>query len=96
MSPISPEAERRRRLVTRAVPIALLAAAAFIAGVVASGDGAELSGARRFAQAWERQDFAAMYAEISPKAAKRYSLAEFADDYGKAQETATATQADNR
>ena len=37
-----------------------------------------------------------MYAEISPKAAKRYPLAEFADDYGKAQETATATQGDNR
>ena len=33
-----------------------------------------------------------MYGEISPKAAKRYSLAEFAGDYGKAQETATATQ----
>ena len=32
-----------------------------------------------------------MYAEISPKAAKRYSLAEFTDDYGKAQETATVT-----
>jgi penicillin-binding protein A len=92
LSPISPEAERRRRLVTRAVPIALLAAAAFIAGAVAGGEGAELSGARRFAQAWERQDFAAMYGEISPKAAKRYSLAEFADDYGKAQETATAVR----
>ena len=32
-----------------------------------------------------------MYAEISPKAAKRYPRAEFADDYRKAQETATAT-----
>ena len=30
-----------------------------------------------------------MYAEISPKAARRYPLAEFTDDYGKAQETAT-------
>ena len=96
MSPISPEAERRRRLLTRALPIALLAVAAFIAGAVAGGDGAELSAARRFAQGWERQDFAAMYGEISPKAAKRYSLAEFTDDYGKAQETATVAQGDDR
>jgi peptidoglycan glycosyltransferase len=92
LSPISPEAERRRRLVTRAIPIALLAAAAFMAGVISSGDGAELSAARRFAQDWERQDFAAMHREISPKAAKRYPLAEFADDYGKAQETATVAR----
>ena len=33
-----------------------------------------------------------MYAEISPKAAKRYPRAEFADDYRKAQKTATATR----
>ena len=92
MSPISPEAERRRRLVTRAVPIALLAAAAFIAGAIAGGDGADLSAARRFAQDWERQDFAAMYDEISATAAKRYPLAEFVDDYGRAQQTATAAR----
>jgi Penicillin binding protein transpeptidase domain/Penicillin-binding Protein dimerisation domain len=92
LSPISPEAERRRRVVTRTVPIALLAAAAFIAGAIAGGDGADLSAARRFAQDWERQDFAAMYDEISATAAKRYPLAEFVDDYGRAQQTATAAR----
>ena len=39
-----------------------------------SGDGDELSAARRFAEGWERQDFAAMYGEISPQTARRYSL----------------------
>jgi peptidoglycan glycosyltransferase len=92
LSPISPEAERRRRLVTRAVPIALLAAAALIAGAITGGSNAELSAARHFAQDWARQDFAAMYGEISPTAAKRYPLAEFTDDYAKAQETATAAR----
>jgi peptidoglycan glycosyltransferase len=86
LSPISPEAERRRRLLTRALPIVLLAV---IALVVIVRDGSELSAARRFAEGWERQDFAAMYAEISPQAARRYSLAEFTDHYGAAQETAT-------
>jgi penicillin-binding protein A len=91
LSPISPEAERRRRLLTRALPIALLVIAAFLA-VTVGGDGDELSAARRFAQGWERQDFAAMYGEISPRASKRYSLAEFTDEYGRAQETATVAR----
>jgi transpeptidase family protein len=92
LSPISPEAERRRRLLTRAFPIALLVIAAFLVVTVGGGGGAELSAARRFAQGWERQDFAAMHAEISPQAAKRYSLAEFTDGYGRAQETATVAR----
>jgi penicillin-binding protein A len=90
LSPISPEAERRRRLVTRALPIALLAIIAIL--VVMAGDGDELSAARRFAEGWERQDFAAMYGEISPQSARRYSLAEFTDAYGTAQETATVAR----
>ncbi|MEK6273528.1 MAG: penicillin-binding transpeptidase domain-containing protein [Actinomycetota bacterium] len=91
MSTISPEAERRRRLLTRALPIALLVIVAFLV-VTVGGGGGELSAARRFAQGWERQDFAAMYREVSPRAAKRYSLAEFTDGYGKAQETATVAK----
>jgi peptidoglycan glycosyltransferase len=88
LSSISPEAERRRRLLTRALPIALLVVATFL--VVKVGDsGDDLSAARRFAQGWERQDFVAMYGEVSPRATKRYSLAEFTDAYGTAQETAT-------
>ena len=89
MSPITPAAERRRRLLTRALPIALLAVAALLVWAVWGGGGTELGAAQRFARDWERQDFAAMYLEISPRAAKRYPLAEFTDEYGRAQEMAT-------
>jgi peptidoglycan glycosyltransferase len=68
-----------------------VAVAAFLAGAIAGSDGPELSAARRFVANWERQDFAAMYGEISSRAAKRYPLAEFTDAYGEAQESATAT-----
>jgi cell division protein FtsI/penicillin-binding protein 2 len=67
----------------------LVALAAFIVWAISSGGGTDLSAAQRFAADWERQDFAAMHDEISAKAARRYPLAEFTDDYGMAQETAT-------
>jgi Penicillin binding protein transpeptidase domain/NTF2-like N-terminal transpeptidase domain len=89
LSPISREATRRRRLLTRAVPVAALAVAAFIVGAVAAGSRAVLPTLQRFADDWERQDFADMHAQISPEAAKRYPLSEFTDAYGKAQRTAT-------
>ncbi len=89
MSPANRDAARRRRLLTRALPVAALATAAFIAGAVEAGHGAELAAAQRFADDWEKQDFADMHAEISSAAAKRYPLSSFTDQYGKAQETAT-------
>ncbi len=92
MSPANSDAARRRRLLTRALPVAALASAAFIAGAVKGGHGADLGGAQRFADDWEKQDFAAMHAELSPAAARRYPLNSFTDEYGKAQETATVTK----
>jgi peptidoglycan glycosyltransferase len=89
LSTLPTEAARRRRLLTRALPIALLALAAFIAGAIAGADSAELSAAQRFADAWERQDFAAMYRELTPESARRYPLPEFTDDYDRAQATVT-------
>ena len=74
------------------MPIGLLALAAFLVWAVGGGGGAELSAAKRFAQGWERQDFAAMHREISPKAAKRYPVAEFTGEYGTAQELATVAR----
>jgi len=69
-----------------------LVSAVFLVATVGDGDGDELSAARRFAQGWEAQDFAAMYGEVSRRTTKRYSLAEFTDGYGEAQETATVTR----
>jgi hypothetical protein len=91
LSPIRPEAERRRRLLTRGLPIAVLATAAFVAGVVAGSGDPELSAVRRFVHDWERQDFASMYGEVSSGAAKRYSLVEFTEAYNEAQQAATVT-----
>lgn len=86
---MSPEAKRRRRLLTRLLPIALLALAAFVAGAIRGAGPAELGTAQAFADDWQRQDFAGMYAQISPSSAGRYSLADFTAAYETAQRTAT-------
>jgi beta-lactamase class D len=91
LSTITREAARRRRLLTRALPVAVLALAAFIAGATLAARRVDLPSVQRFADDWEDQNFAGMYTEISPRAAQRYSLSRFTDDYGKAQQTATAT-----
>jgi peptidoglycan glycosyltransferase len=70
----------------------VLAAAAFILGATLAASRTELPSVQRFADAWESQDFADMYAEVSPETAGRYSLSRFTDNYGKAQETATVTK----
>jgi cell division protein FtsI/penicillin-binding protein 2 len=92
LSTISSEAARRRRLVTRALPVAAVAVAAFIVGATLAARRTELPSVQRFADAWENQDFADMYAEVSPASAGRYTLTRFTDDYGRAQETATVTE----
>jgi penicillin-binding protein A len=92
LSPITREATRRRRLLTRALPVVLLAAAAFIAGAIQASRRTDLPAVQSFADDWENQDFADMYAEISPESARRYPLSEFTDEYGRAQETATVTR----
>ncbi len=84
--------ERRRRLQTRSAPIGILAAAAFLVGVVVGGSGGGSEAATRFADAWERQDFAAMHAELSPAAQRAYPVEEFTKLYVDAQATATAVR----
>jgi penicillin-binding protein A len=86
---MSPEANRRRRLVTRAFPIALLALAAFVAGLIRGAGHTDLGSAERFAAAWQGQNFSAMYSEISSASARQYSLKSFTADYDKAEMTAT-------
>lgn len=93
LSPISPEAQRRRKLVTRALPISALAAASFLGGLVIGSDSG-LDAVASFAQAWERGDFEAMYAELSPGAAEETSAQEFATAYEEAERTATAEKVD--
>ena len=55
MSNLSPEVERRRRIVTRTLPLALVALVAFVIGAVAGTPGSpEKEAAQRFTEAWQR------------------------------------------
>jgi len=67
----------------------LLGLAAFVAGLIRGAEGPNLGTAQAFANSWQRQDFAAMYTQISSESARRYLRGEFTDDYEAAQTTAT-------
>lgn len=88
---IAPSAARRKRLLVRAVPLMLISAAAFGGGLVVASGSSERDAVARFGAAWERQDFAAMYAELSPSAKATYDATAFEQAYSDANETATVT-----
>jgi len=89
------EAERRRRLLTRTLPLAVVALVAFIVGISAGAPGSpEKDAAGRFADAWARKDFQAMYAELNEASRGRMGRKEFEDAYREAEETATARGVD--
>jgi cell division protein FtsI/penicillin-binding protein 2 len=90
VKPSPSDAERRRRLLTRAVPLAVIALIAFVAGASRGSSGSpEKEAADRFAAAWEAKDFRAMYGELSPASKAEVDLEEFASAYRDAQQTAT-------
>ncbi len=90
MSPSSPEVERRRRLVTRTLPLTLIALVAFGIGAVVGTPGSpEKEAAQRFAEAWERSELAAMYRELNPASKRAIDLNDFAIAYREAAEVAT-------
>jgi penicillin-binding protein A len=89
LSNLGSSAARRRRLLTRALPIAGLGLAAFAAGAIRGADHTDLGNAQAFADAWANQSFQTMYSEVSSTAARRYPLKEFTSDYDRAQATAT-------
>ena len=71
--PTSPPRSRRLR---RLVPLLVLAAGAFAGGVIAGArhEPSERRLANRFAQAWEREQYADMYAMLTPRARSETSL----------------------
>jgi cell division protein FtsI/penicillin-binding protein 2 len=91
LSPVSRAAARRRRLVTRALPLVGIAAFSFAAGAITANDN-EVAAAESFAQAWERQDFKAMHNQLTDGSASRYPLAKFRNVYESAERTITAAQ----
>jgi peptidoglycan glycosyltransferase len=82
--------ERQRRLRRRALPLAVVAFIAFIAGAVMAAGSAEQDMAERFVEAWAGQDFAAMHAELTPEAQEEFPLEKFAAAYQEAQSASTA------
>jgi cell division protein FtsI/penicillin-binding protein 2 len=90
MNPLSPEVERRRRLITRALPLILIALVAFVAGAIAGTPGSpDKEAAERFARAWEGGEFAAMYRELNPASQRQIELNDFVTTYRAAAEVAT-------
>jgi peptidoglycan glycosyltransferase len=82
--------ERRRRLLTRAAPLAVIALIAFVLGASSGASGSpDKETAQRFAEAWARKDYAAMYRELNDASRGAVGEDEFAGAYREAAEVAT-------
>jgi len=91
VSSSSNEAERRRRLITRSLPLALVALVAFVIGIATGAPGSpEKDAANRFAAAWEAENFKAMYGELNEASRARVDRKEFEAVYREAEQVATA------
>jgi peptidoglycan glycosyltransferase len=90
-SPRSGRFRRRRRLLTRAVPLAVIAIAALVAGIIVStGSGrAEHRLVTRYVNAWAHRDYAHMYSLLDGGSRRRISESRFAAAYEAAAATAT-------
>jgi penicillin-binding protein A len=90
VKPIPPEVERRRRLVTRALPLTIIAVVAFSFGASAGTPGSpEKDAAKRFTEAWAHDEFAAMYGELNPASKRAISVNDFTKAYREAEEVST-------
>ena len=91
MSSFPSEAERRRRLLTRAGPLAAIALLAFIFGAVKGSPGSpEKDAANRFVEAWEARNFRGMYGELNEASKAAVDRKEFEAAYREAEQVATA------
>lgn len=90
MSRLSPEVERRRRLLTRTAPLALVAFVAFVVGAALGAPGSpNVEAANRFADGWAAGNYAAMYKELNDASQARYSAKDFDHAYEEAAEVST-------
>ena len=92
--PTRPLTERQRRLRRRAIPLGVLALAAFIWGAISAAGSAEQDAAERFVEAWARQDFPAMHEELTADAQEQYPVDKLQAAYLQAQAASTATHID--
>jgi cell division protein FtsI/penicillin-binding protein 2 len=77
---------------SRAVPLVILSIGAFAVGIAVGASSEESEAAQSFADAWERQDFDAMHAELSLAAQKTYPIEALTRAYVDTQATATAAE----
>jgi len=90
VSRLPPEVERRRRLVTRTLPLALIAIVAFVVGAAIGAPGSpQRDAANRFAEAWAQGDFSAMYDELNDTSREAIGAKEFADAYREGEQEST-------
>ena len=84
---------RKRRRQRRFVVLGVFGLVALAVGLVIGANyvGSGEKSARRFVAAWNRGDYRAMYAELTPDAAAATGASAFAGDYQTAMATATAT-----
>jgi len=91
VNPPSSAVLRRRRL----IPLAAIALIAFVAGASSGASGSpEKDAAQRFAEAWARRDFAAMYGELNDASREAVGAKQFAEAYREAAEVATLRSLD--
>jgi cell division protein FtsI/penicillin-binding protein 2 len=84
------EVERRRRLITRALPLAMIAVIAFVFGAVQGTPGSPGRDAvQRFVDSWASGELKGMYAELNRASMQRTSLADFLAAYREAAGIAT-------
>jgi cell division protein FtsI/penicillin-binding protein 2 len=90
MSNRPPEVERRRRILTRALPLLTIALVSFVLGAASGETGSpDAEAAGRFAAAWAREEFAAMYRQLNPASRRAIDVKDFARDYRDAALIAT-------
>jgi penicillin-binding protein A len=90
MKPLAPEVKRRHRLLTRAVPLTIVALVAFILGAAAGTPGTPgMTAANQFGEAWSRRDFAAMYKALNPASKRAITRKAFTSAYREAEAVAT-------
>jgi peptidoglycan glycosyltransferase len=90
VNPLPPEVLRRRRLVTRALPLIVVAIVAFALGAATGAPGSPAKeAAERFSEAWAHKNFAAMYRELNDASRRSIGEAEFVEAYRQAAEVAT-------
>ena len=89
MSPVSRQAARRRRILTRLVPVVVIGLVSFVVGALVAGTSASEESVRRFVDAWARSDFEAMHDELTERATSRFPRKRFEGMYAEAARIAT-------